>query len=202
MTALLDEAGRKRVAEAIEAAEARTALEIVLAVVPRSADYTRFVVPPAFCATLLAGLGLHALAPELGAPLLLLALGPIFALFWGLGRLRPIAMRLAPDEAEIAAVHAEALRLFAAEALFETRSRAGVLILLSEHERRVELLGDRGINAVIGPEGWSAHVAQLQAAIRRGETADALVAIVGKLAEAAAAHLPADGAGDELPNQL
>ncbi len=56
-----------------------------------------------------------------------------------------------------------------------------MLILISELEHRVMILGDLAIHEHVGDEGWEAHVAHIVQAIKRGELATGVVEVVEQL---------------------
>jgi uncharacterized protein len=67
------------------------------------------------------------------------------------------------------AVEERAYAVFAGRGLHRTRERTGLLILLSELERRVVILGDSGLHAVVGDTGWREHVDRIVQAIHEGQ---------------------------------
>jgi putative membrane protein len=87
--------------------------------------------------------------------------------------------------------------------LFATRDRTGVLILLSQRERQVVILGDAGIHARVQTSGWQAHVDHITAQIRRGRAADGVCEVIARLAASLESGVPrqADDT-NELPNQV
>jgi putative membrane protein len=201
METLFDPEQRKRVEAAIRAAEARSRGEIVLAVAPRSADYARWLALPVLIATVAVAAGAHLLWPRLPAPWIFAGELPLAALLTAVARLRPVTRWLVPDGAEVAAVRREALRLFSEKAIFETEGRTGVLFYLSVLERRVEILPDRGLDAHVDAATWAQHAARLAEALRKGEAAEALCAVVTGLGARLEARLGPDPAGkNELPD--
>ena len=116
---------------------------------------------------------------ELGAGLAVLLW---FVLGWA-----PLLRRIVPAGAMRAAVHRRALLAFVQNRVYRTRDASGVLILVSELERRVEILADEGIHARIGVEGWQGYVQTIITGMKEGRSADGIVqtieAIGGELAE-------------------
>jgi putative membrane protein len=201
MRSVLTPKERESLEAFIRSVEARTSAEFVVAVVPCSADYGRWVVAPALLATVIAALGLHLLFPAVGTRWWLLAVLPLFGAFWWLGHRPALLLRLAPNSEEVAAVRGEAMRLFADRSLFETQGRSGVLILISELEHRVEIVADRGVFGRLEPAAWDRHVATLTEAIRKGQTLSGLQAVIEAIA--ATAGPPVTGQpGGALPNVL
>jgi putative membrane protein len=93
--------------------------------------------------------------------------------------------------------------LFLRHALFASRRRTAVLVLVSLFERRIEILADEGLRARVTGAEWEAIVAQMAPRLREGRAShalqeslaaiDALLASKGFRAEA--------GDVDDLPNQ-
>jgi putative membrane protein len=195
---------KQRIEAAVGEAEKRTSGEIVPMVVDAAYHYPS--------------------AESLGAVLFALALG--VTLSWALGGssvwiflavfalayfpfklliryLLPLKRQLL-HPAEIAAeVEEKALVSFLEKGLHHTRDQTGVLILICLFERRVHVLADRGINAVVPPSTWDEIVASVTAGIARGRACDALCAAIGRCGDLLEKNFPvkADDT-DELPNLI
>jgi uncharacterized membrane protein len=64
-------------------------------------------------------------------------------------------------------------------------------------------LGDKAIDARVGQSGWQAHIDQVVAAIRRGEAASGILAVLERLGVVLAEVAPAGEQNeDELPNTV
>ncbi len=119
-------------------------------------------------------------------------------------RYLPSLKRRLLHPAEITAeVEEKALVSFLEKGLHHTRDHTGVLILVCLFERRVHVLADRGINAVVPPDTWKEIVTAVTAGIRQGRACEALCAAVGPLRGVAGKNFPikADDT-DELPNLI
>jgi putative membrane protein len=194
---------QKRVELAIARLEAESATELVVAVLPRSGDY-RFPRLLAACAwALAASLASATFWFEHDALLpfavLLVAGGVAWFLFGVPALWRAL---ISPRSAETE-VSRRAFALFSERGLVSTRDRTGMLILVSELEHRVVILGDRGIHERVGDAGWAEHVQRIVAAIRAGRAADGLIETIEALGLVHAELLPV-GAGDtnELSNEI
>jgi putative membrane protein len=88
------------------------------------------------------------------------------------------------------AVSDRAVRAFYEKGLYRTRDENGVLIFISILERKVWILGDRGVDRKISPESWEAHATEISAGIREGKTCDALCSVIGKCGLVLAEHFP------------
>jgi putative membrane protein len=200
---LLSDADCRAIEDAVRALEQKSATELVVAVVPKSSDYwqARLVVAVAWSlATAHAMLEFRPDVPPFVAVLLQVPVGIATFLLFGRGAL---ARLLIPRGAAIASVERRALELFAARGLTRTRDRSGMLILVSELEHRVAILGDRGIHERVGDAGWREHVEHVVAAIRHGEAARGLLEVIERLG-ATHAELNPLRAGDtnELPDEI
>ena len=88
------------------------------------------------------------------------------------------------------AVHDRALRAFYEQGLYRTREETGVLIFISTLERKVCILGDRGINERIAAGSWQALADELAAGIRAGRGAAALCRVIAGCGSELARHFP------------
>jgi putative membrane protein len=190
MALLIEGADSQRIAEHVAAAERRSAGEIVVAVARRSAEYGRERAWFALILTLCAALAAYRFVPQLPEVWLLCAQGPFALAAWWLSGLPGLLRRLVPRALQHGAVHARAEQLFLELGVTETRERSGVLLLLSESERRVELLADRGIHERVGSDVWQSLVQAVTRAIREGHPADGVCAAVDAIGDALAQHFP------------
>jgi putative membrane protein len=190
------------VAEHVALAERGTAGEIVVVLAERSGGYERQRVAVSFTATLLTAMALYTFVPELEEIWVLCAEAPIMLLFWWLSGLRGLLRLLVPALAQRVAVRARAEQSFLEQGVTETRERSGVLLFLSELERRVELLADRGIHERVGTEVWQALVNDVVVAIREGQAASGLTRAVDAIGVRLAEHFPpSPDDTNELPDE-
>jgi len=201
--ALLKASECQRIESAIAELEKRTEAEVVVAVVGRSTGTTVQRALVAFALALVAGLAWLEALPRLDARYaLFVELAAGFAAFALFG-LRPLERLLVARVAARRQVEEHAFSLFARHGLYRTRSRTGVLLLISELERQVVILGDKGIDARLGPAGWQAHIDHLVAAIRRGQAANGILEVLERLGVVLAEVAPAgEQNDDELPNTV
>ncbi len=98
-------------------------------------------------------------------------------------------------------VRARAVTLFSEMGVWDTANNNGVLIyvLLAEHD--IEILADRGLNALVGAQHWQALVNQMGAAFRQGKFEEGLSQGIDTVAIALRQHFPADGTQSN-PNEL
>lgn len=101
------------------------------------------------------------------------------------------------------AVRNRAVKAFFEKGLYRTRDETGVLIFISLLERKVWILGDRGINARIRPESWGGLAADLAAGIRGGRACSALCAVITSCGSELGRHFPKrPDTGNELPDEV
>lgn len=190
-----------RVAEHVAAAERGTAGEIVVVLAERSAGYERQRAAVSFAGTLLVAVALYRFAPAIHELWLLCGQAPLALALWWLSGRRPLTRLIVPRTVQAEAVRARSKQVFVEHGVTETRERSGVLLFLSETERRVELLADRGIHERVEAELWQALVNDVVAAIRSGHAADGITRAVDATGARLAEHFPpsADDT-NELPD--
>lgn len=123
---------------------------------------------------------------------------------YGLARWIPGFARLFVDEARATEMAEEqALQEFQRNDLHRTAAANGVLIFVSLFERRVVVLGDRGIHEKVGDEHWTAVDRAVLDGVVRGKLAEGLREAIRRCGEVLAQHFPhqADDR-DELSNRI
>jgi len=188
--ALLTADEKRRIEQAVAAAERRTAGELVVVVAQSSHDYAVF--RAGLAASLTVALALEAAHLfDVALWLLLLAQLPTGALLYAaLGHtawLRWFVPRAVREEA----VLQRALAAFVQGGVAETRDRSGVLVFLSEAEHRAVILADRGIHARVPPDEWQTDIDLLIQAIRKRETAEGLLTVIERIGNLLAERFPA-----------
>lgn len=220
--AALTDQDRQRVSEAVTAAEAHTAGEIVTIVTDRSDTYADFAM---LWAALMAFLALLFLAifPDvylrtisriLGewniewVPQLVLGLAATVAMLkflgmWLLQLWEPLRLFLVPGRVKHHRVRLRAETCFKVGAERRTHGRTGILIYLSLAERRAEIVADQAIAGKVDPVVWGDAMAAMIAEIREGRIADGMIAAVERVGVVLAEHFPrADNDIKELPDRL
>lgn len=201
MALLSTAAQSQQIADRVAAAERRTAGEIVVVVARRSAEYGRERALFSFTLSFAAALALYRFVPRLPEVWVLSLQAPLALGAWWLSGLAGVARRLVPAAAQVAAVSARAKQVFIECGVTETKQRSGVLLYLSEGERRVELLADRGIHDHVGAENWQRLVDQVVAAIRAGRAVDGVGAAIDFIGDSLARHFPPEADDvNELPD--
>ncbi|WP_097460855.1 TPM domain-containing protein [Mangrovitalea sediminis] len=198
----LTEQDKQRVADAIAAVEKDTDAELVTVLAHHADDYT-------WVSTLWAAMialvvpGLASLGPWwLSGHDWLLLQWVLFVLLAVLFRWQPIYRRLVPKAVRFRRAAALARIQFLAQQLHHTKGDTGVLIFVSEAERYVEILADRGINRFVTPEDWQSIVDNFTRQVKRGETLQGFLDCIGRTGELLKTHVPATESKNELPNHL
>ena len=100
------------------------------------------------------------------------------------------------------AVRRRALRQFVEAETFNTVDRTGILLFISNLERRVELIADKGINSLVAPETWNEIVAKLVDGMKKKQTEAALEAAIKAIGKLISTHVPRrPDDKNELPNK-
>lgn len=189
---------------AVSKAESHTSGEIVPLLVAQSDDYREAAAQAA--AIIAAALAL-ALALIIHDTSIWFFLPAAFVLYFptlaAVRRLASLKLAFTPVERVQETVRLRALRAFYEKGLHRTRDENGILIFISLLERKVWILGDRGINAVIPPERWISLASALSSGIRQGQLTEALVGVIAEMGDVLRQHFPSrhDDA-NELPDLL
>lgn len=219
---MLTNEDRKRIAQAVSAAEAASAGEIVTIVTPQSDSYRDVALAWSIAIAFLAlaalefaptfylglierllGLWAHEWTPRavLGIALtvaVLKFLAMLLLMAW-----RPLRLLLTPAPIKAARVHARALTCFRIGAEGRTTGRTGILIYLSLAEHRAEIIADEAIASKVTPEVWGDAMLALLGPIRAGQIGEGMVAAIGKVGTVLAEHLPRAADDDnELPDRV
>jgi putative membrane protein len=179
--ALFDEAERKQIEAAIAAVEQHTAGELVVATVPASERYHGLRLLYGFACGLALAAAVHLARPALGFAWLSWVEVGTASLAWLVLGWGPALRLLLPKALAQHAVERRAREEFFERALFATRGRTGVLILLSELERQVAILGDQGIHERVQTAGWQAHVDHIVTQVRAGRAAAGVCEVIARL---------------------
>jgi putative membrane protein len=206
----LPEADRQKIESCVRQAENRTRGEIMVVVVASSCHYpvadlraaAAFAFPIAVALTPVLG-GLFWAGP-FNLWIFLGALIPLFLVFQAAVAHLPALKRVFISGKEMEMEVKEAAEIqFWQKGIYRTREETGVLIYVSVFERRVWVLGDRGVNAKI-PEGhWGGVVDTIVQGIRAGRPAESICQAVARVSDVLAEKFPVRaGDTDELENLI
>lgn len=186
MERFISKMDRDKIEACVREVESRTRGEIVVMVVPRSYGYPMADLLGATALSLPVAI---ALTPEMGGLfwagpwnlwIFLALLIPLFLVFHQTVKRVHRLKRWFISGKEMEDEVREAAQIqFFRKGLYRTREETGVLIYISVFERRVWVLGDRGINAVI-PEGhWKDVVAMIIQAIKDRRPGEGICHAIG-----------------------
>jgi putative membrane protein len=200
---LLTNEDRKAIEGAIQRAESQTSGEIVFAVAEASAHYHEASLHGALmgmAATTALYLVLplsHTITGLLWTELISLAI-----LFVILPRL-PWRRWLIPNREMDARVQEAAFMQFYSSGLYRTRESNGVEIFLSVFERRVVVIGDRGIHEKMGNPHWNEVRDMIIRGIKEGKAREGICAAIELCGSALGKHFPHQPDDvNELPDQV
>jgi putative membrane protein len=101
-----------------------------------------------------------------------------------------LSRSLVPASEKSAKVHRAALAAFTSHGVFETRDRTGILLCVSEFERRVEILADKGIHTQLGETYWKGQSNAIALGMRRREAVRALTQAIESMGAELARYFP------------
>ncbi len=203
MERFISKADRDKIETCVREAESRTRGEIVVMVVPASYQYpvasllgaSAFSFPLALALTPTMG-GLFWTGPS-NLWMFLALLVPLFLVFHQAVKRLDSLKRWFIGAKEMEGEVSEAAQVqFFRKGLYRTREETGILIYISVFERRVWVLGDRGINAVIPEGNWDGIVATIVRAIKDGHPAEGICQAVNEVGRILKEKFPV-GSGDQ-----
>lgn len=185
------DADKELIRRAVADAESRSTGEIATMVVPESDRYREAEQLGALLVTglvaVIAAVVLHHVTIWTYIPLVCLLFFPILGLFRRFPRLK---LSFVGPRRQAEAVRDRALRAFYEKGLYRTREETGILVFISLLERKVWILGDRGINGKIPAGSWQSLADELAAGIRSDRAVDALCRVVAACGSELANHFP------------
>jgi putative membrane protein len=218
----LTDEDRRKIAEAIGAAEAQSNGEIVAVATPISDAYhdvgLHWALIPLFAVLAWAAWRPTSLIwwydflfggwnPEPTMSQLLTLLMVFAALKFTVALLimkwMPLRLVLTPPATKHRRVRRRAITVFKAAAERRTAGRTGILIYLSIAERRAEIVADEAILKVTDEHTWGEAMTALIADVREGRPADGIVAAIERVGAVLSEKFPRS-AGDtnEIPDAL
>jgi len=201
---LFSDGERQEIRRAVAAAEASTSGEIVVMVLAESDRYREAEalggVLLAGLTALVAGIILHHITVWFFIPAVFILFIPCRLVICKVPRLKRSLITRTRQES---AVRERCLHSFYEKGLHRTRDETGVLIFISVLERKVWIIGDRGINERIPPETWHDLARTLSSGIKGGQACAALVSVIGRCGEILAKQFPRKQDGiNELSDEV
>ncbi|MCU1750552.1 TPM domain-containing protein [Pseudomonas sp. 6D_7.1_Bac1] len=200
--ALLSEYEQRQVAEAIARVERDTDAELVTVLAARADDYAYI---PLLWASLLAlivpGI-VHYVSGWLNMHTLLLVQWASFIALCLVFRIPSITTHLIPRSVRHWRASNLARRQFLEQNLHHTVGSTGMLIIVCEAERYVEILVDEGISRRLDNKRWAPIVATFTRQVKQGQTLQGFVTCIEACGELLKVHVPVTHVRNELPNRL
>ncbi|WP_298448849.1 TPM domain-containing protein [uncultured Marinobacter sp.] len=199
---LLSKQEQEQVAAAITAVERETDAEVVTVLTAQADNYAYIPLLWAGIIALLVPGIINYFTDWLSADLLFLSQWGVFALLSLVFRIPGINRRLIPRSVGYWRASNLARRQFLEQNLHHTAGATGMLIFVSEAERYVEILVDRGISSQIDNDAWEDIIAAFTKEVKQGETLKGFISCIENCGKHLKAKVPATRQKDELPNHL
>ena len=199
---LLTAEQQRKVSSAIADVEKHTDAELVT-VLARRADNYHYI--PTLWAAVIALItpAIISMTPFwLSGREMLLAQWIVFIPLALLLRIPPVMVRLIPRSVRYRRASNLARRQFLENKLHHTQGDTGILIFVSEAERYVEILADRGISQYVSDEEWKTIVNAFTAKVRAGRTLEGFLKCIEASGALLKEYAPATQDKNELPNRL
>ncbi|GFO64178.1 TPM domain-containing protein [Geomonas paludis] len=198
------QADKEAIKQAVARAEARSSGEIATMVVSESDRYRE---AEALGALLLSGFVgvvvavlLHHVTIWTYIPVVVLLYYPVLLFLRRFPRLK---LSFVGPRRLAEAVSERALVAFYQQGLYRTRMETGILIFISLLERKVWIVGDRGINEKIPPGYWKTLAERLAQGLREGRGAQAVCEVVEACGNELQRHFPRrDDDRNELSDEM
>jgi len=184
-------AEKEKIRQAVEAADSNTSGDIMIMLVPESDPYREAQLTGAISlaglVSLVLCLALHYVAIWFYIPLTCLLLFPSLYLF---GRFPHMKLAFLHRKRIDDAVRERAVYGFFQKGAHRTEDETGIFIFISLLERRVWILGDRGIHGKIRDDFWRSMTRELTQGIREDRTLEALLSVIEKCGAELTRHFP------------
>jgi putative membrane protein len=199
----LSEQDNKTIEAAINKAEAGTSGEIVFVVTPTSSHYHHANLQGALIGMAIVT-AIFMMIPFTHTPTNLLWMEFVsFAVFSTILPYCPWRRLIVSKREMNARVQEAAFMQFYSSGLYKTRESNGVEIYLSLFERKVVVIGDRGIHDKMGNEQWDRVRDLIIQGIQKGDACSGICAAIESCGKALAEHFPPRPDDiNELPDQV
>nr|WP_297460421.1 TPM domain-containing protein [uncultured Halomonas sp.] len=200
--ALLSESEQRQVAEAISRVERETDAELVTVLTAQADDYAYIPLLWASIIALVVPGAINYFPGWLDSHTLLLVQWVTFVVLGLAFRAPAITTRLIPRSVRHWRASNLARRQFLEQNLHHTAEETGMLIFVSEAERYVEILVDRGISSRLSDDTWQEIVESFTRRVAHGETLQGFLECIEACGEHLEREIPATHERNELPNRL
>ncbi len=191
-----------RVGDAIKAAEATTAGEIVCVLARASSDYMSYVTAWSALIALIAPWFLIALT-NFSVHEIFLAQIAIFVVLFLILSESPLGRAVVPRRARRAEAHRAAMEQFMIRGMARKQNRAGILIFVSLAERYARIVADDGIASKVHRSVWQDAIDALLARAGEGQITEGFIIAVEKCGRVLAEHFPPESEDKgELPDRI
>ncbi|MGA7657414.1 MAG: TPM domain-containing protein [Methylocella sp.] len=199
---LLSQDDQRSISEAIRAAEANTAGEIVCVLARASSNYMTYATAWSALLALIAPWILIALT-NLSVREIFLAQIVLFVVLFLILSESSLGRVLVPHRGRRAEAHRAAMEQFMIRGMARKKNRAGVLIFVSLAEHYARIVADDGIATKVDQSVWQDAINALLSRVSEGEIAEGFVIAVEKCGHVLAEHFPPEpGDEDQLPDRI
>lgn len=187
---VLTDKEKEAIASLVKEAERKTSGEIVVRVVQSSGDYRAVLFICVLCGSGLGTLVALTISHFSWASTLLewqlagAAVGTVVSFSQAVRRFCFGKNQLEKN------VHEAALASFLTEGVAETRDRTGILLYVSELERRVEIVADRAVHLKLGKNYWDSQVAGICKSLRDKKAFEGISQAVKEMGTLLGEHFP------------
>lgn len=190
--------------QAVVDAESRTSGEIATMIVDQSDSYREAEILGAVLfsgfLSIIVAIVIHHVTIWSYVPLVFVLFFPSRYLFSNFPKLK---LSFVSRKRIVEAVRGRAVRAFYEKGLYRTREETGVLIFISLLERKVWMLGDKGINARIHSHFWHGLARELAQGIKEDKAAEAMCSVISACGDELARHFPRNEDDmNELPDEV
>jgi putative membrane protein len=193
---------RKRISDAVRAAEEKSSGEIVCVLAQTSSDATALPVLIAAIAALALPWFLVAFTGMAVQRILSLQIASFLVLLLILCLPR-IRVALLPRKARRGIAYRAAMEQFTTRGISRKKDRCGILIFVSLAERYARIIADDGIAARVPQSEWQAAIDALVAHIREDRITDGFIAAINLCGDELARHFPrTEAKREELPDRI
>ncbi|MES2626591.1 MAG: TPM domain-containing protein [Pseudomonadota bacterium] len=200
--ALLNSAQQQKIADQIRDIESRTDAELVTVLASRSDNYNYVSLMWAAVLALLVPIFALMLPFWLNTRDIVLLQCGLFLVLALLFRIPAILYLIVPKRIRYWRAANMARRAFLDNNLHHTMGESGILIFVSEAERYVEIIADRGLDKLVTPGQWQELVDEFILAVKKGDTFQGFENCLRRCGDELISKLPITQTKDELPNHL